>query len=79
MIEARSCERFRVLSLGLKDEELRAFYKNLMVSEAGHYKMFLDLAIRYVGKEKALKRWDEYLIGEAEIMKQMEVRGDRIH
>jgi tRNA-(ms[2]io[6]A)-hydroxylase len=79
MIEARSCERFRVLSLGLKDEELRAFYKNLMVSEAGHYKMFLDLAIRYVGKEKALKRWDEYLIGEAEIMKQIEVRGDRIH
>lgn len=79
MIEARSCERFRILSIGLKDKELQQFYKNLMISEAGHYRMFLDLAIKYIGKEKALKRWDEFLIAEAEIMKKMELRGDRIH
>jgi tRNA-(ms[2]io[6]A)-hydroxylase len=79
LIEARSCERFKVLSQNLQDAELRSFYKNLMVSEAGHYKMFLDLAIRYIGKEKTMQRWEEFLIAEAEIMKQMELRGDRIH
>lgn len=79
MIEARSCERFRVLSLHIDDEELRSFYKNLMVSEAGHYKLFIDLATTYCGKETTMKRWEEFLEGEAEIMKNLELRGDRIH
>lgn len=79
LIEARSCERFRLLSQYLEDEELKQFYKNLMVSEAGHYKTFLDLAVLYIGKEKTMKRWEEYLLAEAEIMQQIEVRGDRVH
>lgn len=79
MIEARSCERFRLLSLNMNDPELRNFYKALMVSEAGHYKLFLDLAILYSGKEKALDRWNEYLEMEAEIIQNLEVRGDRMH
>ena len=79
MIEARSCERFRVLSLHIDDEELRSFYKNLMVSEAGHYRLFIDLATTYCGKETTMKRWGEFLEGEAEIMKNLELRGDRIH
>ncbi|MFN8285897.1 MAG: tRNA-(ms[2]io[6]A)-hydroxylase [Chitinophagales bacterium] len=79
LIEARSCERFRLFSKGVEDEELRIFYKNLMVSEAGHYRLFLDMACEYGGKEKVLQRWEEWLTYEAEIMKSIEVRGDRVH
>lgn len=79
LIEARSCERFRLLSLHIADEELKKFYKKLMVSEAGHYRLFLDLAIEYCGKDVALKRWNEYLKMEAEIMKDLALRGDRMH
>ncbi len=80
LIEARSCERFRLLSLELRDEELRKFYHGLMASEAGHYRLFLDLAILYgEGKEKVLKRWEEFLEYEADLMTKMVPRGDRVH
>jgi tRNA-(ms[2]io[6]A)-hydroxylase len=79
MIEARSCERFKRLSEGLPDEYLRNFYRRFMESEAGHYHLFINLADTYLGKEKVKKRWDEWLIYEAGLMKNMEVRGDRIH
>lgn len=79
LIEARSCERFRLLSLHLKDEKLKSFYHKFMVSEAGHYRMFLDLAYQYGEKEKVKARWEEYLVYEQEIMNNMELRGDRIH
>ncbi len=79
LIEARSCERFRLLSKNINDEELKQFYKNLMVSEAGHYRLFLDLACNLGGKEKVLNRWDEWLEFEADIMKNLSIRGDRMH
>lgn len=79
LIEARSCERFKLLSQNINDKELQQFYKNLMVSEAGHYRLFLDMACELGGKEKVLQRWDEWLEFEAGIMKQMELRGDRMH
>lgn len=79
LIEARSCERFRLLSLHLKDEGLQEFYHHFMVSEAGHYKMFLQLAEFYADKTKVRKRWQEYLDKEAEIMRSLELRGDRMH
>jgi tRNA-(ms[2]io[6]A)-hydroxylase len=79
MIEARSCERFKRLSEGLPDEYLRNFYRRFMESEAGHYHLFIHLAETYLGKEKTKKRWAEWLAYEAGLMKQMEVRGDRIH
>ena len=80
LIEARSCERFKLLSQKINDEELRSFYKHLMVSEAGHYKLFLELAIEVSGDENyALNRWDEWLAYEEEIMKLLELRGDRVH
>lgn len=79
LIEARSCERFRLLSLHIAEEELREFYHKFMVSEAGHYRMFLDLAKLYCGEEVALKRWKEYLEFEAELMQRLETRGDRMH
>lgn len=79
MIEARSCERFRLLSLHCSEEDLRGWYHKFMVSEAGHYRMFLDLAELYFGKEQTQMRWQECLAFEADIMKQLKVRGDRMH
>jgi tRNA 2-(methylsulfanyl)-N6-isopentenyladenosine37 hydroxylase len=79
LIEARSCERFRTLSLHLEEEELRKFYHHFMVSEAGHYRMFIDLAKKYAGEEKVRTRWQEYLDYEAEVILNLEVRGDRVH
>lgn len=79
LIEARSCERFRVLSLNISDKSLQKFYHDFMISEAGHYRMFINLAEFYTSKEKAKKRWQEYLEAEAEIMKGLELRGDRVH
>lgn len=79
MIEARSCERFKLLSKEVNDEDLREFYKRLMVSEAGHYKLFLDLATSVMGEDFVNKRWQEWLDYEAEVMQRMDLRGDRMH
>lgn len=79
LIEARSCERFKRLSEGLEDEYLRKFYRRFMESEAGHYTLFIELAETYLDKELVRKRWNEWLAYEAEVIKSLEVRGDRIH
>ena len=74
LIEARSCERFRLLSQELKDEELRVFYHNLMVSEANHYTMFLAFARQYGDETEVNKKWQELLTFEAEIMKNLSIQ-----
>ncbi len=79
MIEARSCERFRLLSLYISDDNLKTFYHEFMVSEAGHYRTFLDLARLYAPEVKVLRRWKEIVDFEAEIMQKRELRGDRMH
>ena len=79
LIEARSCERFRLLSLHISDLDLRDFYHRFMVSEAGHYRLFIELARKYFGEERVNPRWQAYLEREAEIMDELEIRGDRMH
>ena len=79
LIEARSCERFRLLWKEIADEDLRNFYHALMVSEAGHYKNFISLAKQFVEPDYVQKRWKEWLEAEAEIIKTLEVRPDRMH
>lgn len=79
MIEARSCERFRLLSLYCSDAELREFYHEFMVSEAGHYRIFLDLAKEYMSEDYVKSRWQEILDGEARVIAGLEYRGDRVH
>jgi tRNA-(ms[2]io[6]A)-hydroxylase len=79
LIEARSCERFKMLHQNIEDEELQKFYYELMISEASHYKNFLSLAKSYMGDEYVSKRWKEFLIEEAKIIESLEVRGDRMH
>lgn len=79
LIEARSAERFRLLSLYISEEALKGFYHKFMVSEAGHYRLFLDLAKSYFGEERVRARWQQYLEKEAAILKELELRGDRMH
>ncbi len=79
LIEARSCERFKILWKSLPDQDLSKFYYELMVSEAGHYKNFLQLAKRYMPEDKVTARWHELLEQEAQIVRGLEVRGDRMH
>lgn len=68
MIEARSCERFRVLSENIKDVELAKFYRDLMISEAGHYTTFIGFARKYGDDIDIDKRWKEWLEYEASII-----------
>lgn len=68
MIEARSCERFKVLSQNIKDPVLAQFYKDLMISEAGHYTTFLGFAKKYSEKVNVDKRWKEWLEFEGELI-----------
>jgi tRNA-(ms[2]io[6]A)-hydroxylase len=68
MIEARSCERFRVLSENIKDAELAKFYRDLMISEAGHYTTFIGFARKHADEIDVDKRWKEWLEYEASIM-----------
>ncbi len=79
LIEARSCERFKRLSEGLKDPYLKKFYRRFMESEAGHYTLFIELAETYIDKDKVRSRWAKWLKYEADVIQNLEVRGDRIH
>ncbi len=78
IIEARSCERFKVLSENINDTELAAFYYELMVSEATHYAMFIRLAKKYADYIDVDKRWKEYLEFEATMIKNYG-KQERIH
>jgi tRNA-(ms[2]io[6]A)-hydroxylase len=75
LIEARSCERFRLLSEELEDKELADFYHKLMISEAGHYTMFLKFARQYGDRNEVNQKWEDLLIYEANIMKDLSKSG----
>jgi len=79
LIEARSAERFKLLSQHLTDPELTSFYHELMISEAGHYRNFIELAKVYWDPAKVEIRWKEFLYEEALIMENLEIRSDRFH
>jgi tRNA-(ms[2]io[6]A)-hydroxylase len=68
LIEARSCERFRLLSEEINDKDLSKFYRDLMVSEANHYTMFLKFARKYGNREEVDQKWNALLEYEAELM-----------
>ena len=78
MIEARSCERFKVMSEHIDDKHLSEFYHELMVSEATHYSMFIRLAKKYCGNLDVDKRWKEFLDYEAQVIKNYG-KGETIH
>ncbi len=78
MIEARSCERFKMLSETLAEPELSTFYYDLMASEARHYVTFLDLARKLCSNHDVDSRWEEWLAYEATIMQRYSA-SERIH
>ena len=78
LIEARSCERFRLLSEHLEDKKLAKFYRKLMISEANHYTSFLGLARQYGDRNEVDQKWDSLLEYEAEIMKSLSI-SESIH
>jgi tRNA-(ms[2]io[6]A)-hydroxylase len=78
MIEARSCERFKVLSENINDEQLAAFYHELMISEATHYSMFIRLAKKYAEEIDVDGRWKQFLEYEAQVI-QNYGKGETIH
>ncbi|WP_208644779.1 tRNA-(ms[2]io[6]A)-hydroxylase [Mucilaginibacter kameinonensis] len=78
MIEARSCERFKVLSENINDEQLAAFYHELMISEATHYSMFIRLAKKYAEEIDVDARWKQFLEYEAHVI-QNYGKGETIH
>lgn len=69
MIEARSCERFKMLYQHVEDPELSKFYYDLMVSEAGHYTLFITYARKYGKDIDVDKRWKELVDFEGELIK----------
>jgi tRNA-(ms[2]io[6]A)-hydroxylase len=79
LIEARSCERFKLLWQQIEDPDLKNFYHELMISEAGHYKNFIKLAKEYQDPLKVQQRWEKWLEVEANIIADLEVRHDRMH
>ena len=79
LIEARSCERFKRLSEGLPDPYMQNFYRRFMESEAGHYHLFIELADSYVDPPVVRARWKAWLAYEAEVLRNLDLRGDRIH
>ncbi len=79
LIEARSCERFRLLSEGLEEAELREFYRKFMIAEAGHYRLFIDLAEEHFGAETVRVAWAEWRRVEVEVLRGLAPRGDRMH
>jgi tRNA-(ms[2]io[6]A)-hydroxylase len=78
LIEARSCERFRLLSEELEDKKLADFYRKLMISEANHYTMFLKFARQYGQRAIVDKKWQDLLEFEAQIMKDLS-KTEQIH
>lgn len=68
LVEARSCERFKVLSDNISDPDLKEFYRDLMISEANHYTLFLGFAKKYADGVDVDQRWKEYLEYESEII-----------
>lgn len=78
LIEARSCERFRLLSEHLKDKKLAKFYRKLMISEANHYSSFLGFARQYGNRVEVDQKWDDLLEFEAELMNTLSIN-ESIH
>lgn len=79
LIEARSCERFEVLSRNCVDEELRRLYDDLWASENGHYRIFIDLARQLPDNAELVEaRWNEMLDAEARIIAN-QPPGPRMH
>jgi tRNA-(ms[2]io[6]A)-hydroxylase len=79
LIEARSCERFKLLGEACEDDpELRKLYRGLWASEHGHYRTFVQLAEEVEPPDRVARRWSDMLDAEARIIKS-QAPGPRMH
>ena len=78
LIEARSCERFKLLSERLADETLRAFYRELMESEARHYRLFCGLCEELFGVKQSRSRLEALARREADVVSSL-LLGPKVH
>ena len=78
LIEARSCERFRLLADACPDPELAKLYRGLWASEHGHYRTFIQLAEQIMDSDSVAARWEQMLDAEADIIR-TQARGPRMH
>lgn len=68
LIEARSCERFKLLRDHVQDRELQEFYGSLFESEARHHTTYLRLARLFQDPDAVRVRLDELSSAEASII-----------
>ena len=78
LIEARSCERLELLSTALPDPALRSFYAILARAEAGHHRLFVDLAALYASADEVEERFEILATAEGEIVAALPIEA-RIH
>jgi len=74
VVEARGCERFGLLAEGLRDPELRSFYRAIAASEARHQSTFADLARAYFPETAVAARLRDWIGIEAEIVATLPIR-----
>jgi tRNA-(ms[2]io[6]A)-hydroxylase len=65
LIEARSCERFRLLAEAVADASLAAFYRGLLAAEARHHRMYVELALQLAPEPEVEERLAELAAWEA--------------
>jgi tRNA-(ms[2]io[6]A)-hydroxylase len=68
LIEARSCERMKLLAEGVADDDLRAFYRSLLASEARHHQQYVDLALGVAAEAQVRARLRELAVHEAAVL-----------
>ena len=68
IIEARSHERLSILALNAKDNSSRDLYNSLLESEARHFGIYWKLAQNKFDKDKTIKRLNELVQKEEEIL-----------
>jgi tRNA-(ms[2]io[6]A)-hydroxylase len=78
LIEARSCERFKLLAEAVADTELAGFYRGLLVAEARHHQIYVELALQAAPAPAVRARLRELAAREAEILASVPPRA-RMH
>jgi tRNA-(ms[2]io[6]A)-hydroxylase len=68
LIEARSCERMKLLAENLEDPKLAGLYRSLLASEARHHHGYVEMAMERFGRDVARERLAELAAHEAEIL-----------
>jgi tRNA-(ms[2]io[6]A)-hydroxylase len=75
LIEARSCERLKLLADNVPDPVLAKLYHELFAAEAGHFALFSGIAEKLFGREETRARLDVLLDAEAQIVRELPIRG----